>query len=202
MSDLLQRYRVLVVSLLAVAIAAGAVYFLARRPQPAPITISTPIPSPTPVPTDPPTPAPLRVYVTGAVRRPDVYLLPPMSIVKDAVAAAGGPTADADLERINLALQLVDQQQIYVPRQGEDVPPVVAPANPGNAPAAESGPIDINTATLEELDTLPGVGPAIAQRIIDYRNENGPFGAIEEIMNVKGIGPATFEKFKDQIAVR
>jgi competence protein ComEA len=138
------------------------------------------------------------VYVTGAVERVDVYTLPPGSLVKDAVAAAGGATADADLEQINLAVEVYDQQQIHVPRKGEEVTPA---ATSVGVPST-TDKIDINTASVEELDTLPGIGPAIAQRIIDYRTEYGAFAAIEDITNVKGIGPATFEEIKDLIAVR
>jgi len=144
----------------------------------------------------------LRVYVSGAVYRADVYLLPSGSIVRDALAAAGGATEEADLDRVNLAIELRDQQQVHVPRRGEAAPAGVSPggADPGGAPAG--GPININTATVEQLDTLPGVGPAIAGRIIDYREAYGPFATIEEITNVKGIGPATFEEIKDLIVVK
>jgi competence protein ComEA len=144
------------------------------------------------------------VYVTGAVAHPDVYLLSAGSIVRDALVAAGGATADADLNRINLAQQVYDQQQIYVPRFGEENPPLPSPPasltnTSGNVQA--TGKVNINTATAEELDTLPGIGPAIAQRIIEYRLTNGPFQSIEEIKNVSGIGDKLFEKLKDLITV-
>jgi len=141
----------------------------------------------------------VRVYVTGAVREPDVYVLSPGSIVKDALAAAGGPTGDADLERINLAVQVHDQQQIYVPRQGEGTPPV--PPVSVALPAVPVAAININAASAAELEALPGIGPAFAQRIVDYRAEHGPFATIEEIMEVKGIGPATFARLEGLIAV-
>lgn len=194
----LERHRVLVVSVLAIFIVGGVGTWIALRPRPGPIIVTTPEPTFTPVPLPTATPAPLRVYVTGAVERADVYTLPPGSLVKDAVAAAGGATADADLEQINLAVEVYDQQQIHVPRKGEAVTPVAAPVG---APST-TGKVDINTASVEELDTLPGIGPAIAQRIIDYRTEHGAFVAIEDITNVKGIGPATYEEIKDLIAVR
>ena len=195
----LDRYKGTVVAALGalIALALAALWF--GRPRPGPIIISTPAPTRTPLPSG--TPAPLRVYVTGAVLRPDVYLLAPESIVKDALAAAGGATAEADLERVNLALQLFDQQQVHVPRRGEEASPDTAPDGdrttllPGNK-------IDLNTASVAELDVLPGIGPVYAQRIVDYREANGAFAAVEDVMNVTGIGPATYAKFEDMITVR
>ncbi len=182
----------------------GGLFFWRGRPAPAPVEILPPEPTPSPMPTLTATPAPLRVYVTGAVLHPDVYRLPPGSIVKDAIEAAGGPTQDADLVSINLAQELGDQQRLYVPRVGEiDAPPPVTGGEP--TPPSRGGALDlkvnINTASLEELDTLPGIGPVIGQRIIDYRETNGPFNSIEEIVLVSGIADATFDKIKDQITV-
>jgi competence protein ComEA len=159
------------------------------------IVISTPFPDPTLPPA--PTPAPIRVHVSGAVRQPDVYELPAGSIVKDAVEAAGGPIDNADLDGVNLAVELRDQQQVYVPRQGETVP--MSPALVGGG--AVSGPVNINTATAAELDTLPGIGPSTAQKIVDYREANGSFQTIEDIMDVPTIGEAKFEGIKDLITV-
>jgi competence protein ComEA len=193
----MERYRGLLVGILVLAIAGGGATLWLRRPQPAPIEIVTAVPSDTPVPRSSPTAAPLRVYVSGAVHHPDVYLLPPQSIVKDALSAAGGATGEADLDRVNLAMELCDQQQVHVPRQGEAAPAVATPG--GSLPA---GPININTATVEQLDALPGVGPAIAGRIVSYREAYGAFSTIEEIVNVKGIGPATFEEIRDLIVVK
>jgi competence protein ComEA len=158
-----------------------------------------------------PTPAPLRIHVTGAVSVPAVYRLPPGSIIRDAIEAAGGSTDDADLDRINLALELQDQQKVYVPRQGE-TNPVVAVASPGHRPqppvsggdgssGSGGGLVNINTASAAELETLPRVGPATAERIIEYRESSGPFESIEDIKNVPGIGPATFEGLEDLITV-
>ncbi len=186
----------------------GAVLFVTRRPSAAPIEIippPTPFATATPAPTAPP--GPLRIDVSGAVQRPGIYALPPGSIVADAIAAAGGPGADADLDRINKAVSLQDGSQVYVPRTAE-APPVPllnlpAPPQP-EAPTAPMGQtpgatarININTATLEQLDTLPGVGPATAQRIVEGR----PYSVIEDLMRVKGIGQATFDKLKDRITV-
>ena len=163
----------------------GFILYVVNRPRPAPIMISTPVPTATPTIEPSPAVQPLRVYVTGAVVNPDVYILSPSSIVKDAVEAAGGAAADADLDRINLALQVYDQQQIYVPRQGEATLPVISPGERSPTVHPATSQININAASLEELDSLPGIGPAIAQRIIDCRTQNGVFASIEEIMNVK-----------------
>lgn len=202
MSDWLQRYRgYILITLVNLLVSGGMVLFL-RRPSPPPIVITTPTATPIPAPTSTPTPAPLRVYVTGAVVHPDVYLLEAGSIVRDAVVAAGGATAEADLNRINLAQQVYDQQQIHIPKVGEENPPLPSP--PASLTSASdsvqpAGKVNINTATAEELDTLPGIGPALAQRIIEYRQTNGPFQSIEEIKNVSGIGDKLFEKLKDLI---
>jgi competence protein ComEA len=177
-------------------IVGGVVGYFSPHPQanaPA-IVISTPLPDPTSLPA--PTPAPIRVHVSGAVRQPDVYELPAGCIVKDAVEAAGGPTDSADLDGVNLAVELRDQQQVYVPRQGEVIP-MSSTLGGGTA----SGPVNINTATAAELETLPGIGPKTAETIVEYREANGPFKAIEDIMNVPGIGEGTFEKIKDGITV-
>jgi len=183
---------VLFVGLIALALLA-LILFQSLRPRPESIILSTSTPPPTPEAT--PTPHPLRVYVSGAVHQPDVYPLLPDSIVKDAIMAAGGATDDADLDRINLALPVADGQHVYVPRLGEEDPPVQPPSDQ----RAGEGKININTADVAALDSLPGIGPALAQRIIDYRQEHGPFARLEDIMEVSGIGPGTFEKLRDLI---
>ncbi len=181
-------------------IVGGVVGFFSPHRQPStPIVVSTPIPTSTPLPTA--TPAPIRVHVSGAVRQPAVYELAPGSIVQDAVDAAGGPASDADLDCINLALELRDQQQVYVPRQGETSPPPPVSGGEPQGGGSTGLPININTATTAELETLPRIGPTMAQRIVEYREANGPFAAIEDIQNVPGIGPATFEGMKDLITV-
>jgi competence protein ComEA len=150
-----------------------------------------------------PTPSPLRIYVSGAVLHPDVYLLPPGSIVKDALLAAGGAGDDADLDRINLAAQVGDGQHVYVPHYGEAAAPMV-PSDPYGSRAAldgAGGRVNINTATQAELETLPGIGPSLAARIVAYREAHGPFAAPEDITAVSGIGPATFEEIRDLITI-
>jgi competence protein ComEA len=174
----------------ALALVAGAILLLATRPQPVQIVINPPVPTSTPGPTA--TPAPIRVYVSGAVVNPNQTItLPPNSRVEDAIDAAGGTTDAADLEKVNMAGILHDGDQVDVPAQGSQT-----------ALATPSGGVivHINSATAAELDALPGVGPALAQRIVDYRESNGPFTKLEDLDAVSGIGPALLEQIKDLIA--
>jgi competence protein ComEA len=141
------------------------------------------------------------VHVVGAVGAPGVQRLPAGSRAVDAVAAAGGMVPEADLAALNLAAVLIDGQQLYVPRVGE-VPPAAVPPAAGSA--AQSGPavpVDLNSATLDELDELPGIGPTTAQAILDHREQNGPFASVEELLDVRGIGDAKLEQLRDLVAV-
>jgi len=177
-------------------VAGGLIGFFTPHPQGRPIAIVTPPPTATSLPT--PTPSPLRVYVSGAVMEPAVYRLPPGSLAEDAVEAAGGPAPGADLNRINLARELADQQQVYVPHLGEESP---QPAFSGGTAASTSPLVNINAATTAELETLPDIGPATAQAIVEYRETYGLFEAVEDVMEVPGIGPTTFEKIQGRITV-
>jgi len=136
---------------------------------------------------------------------PDVYTLPPGSIVKDAVEAAGGPSPEADLDLLNLATVLLDGMQVHVPRHGDGEPPPPisggtqsAVTDESHSGASSGGQININTASVESLETLPGIGPALAQRIV----ENRPYQTIEDIKRVPGIGEATFQRLKNSITVK
>ena len=140
-------------------------------------------------------PASLLVHAAGAVQRPGVYELPAGSRVTDLIDAAGGPTADADVDQLNLAAPVTDGERVYVPRVGEVV--AVAAAGAG----APSGPLNLNTATLEQLDELPGVGPATAQAIIDERDRRGGFTSVDDLLDVRGIGPAKLEDLRDLVTV-
>ncbi|MCC7355445.1 MAG: ComEA family DNA-binding protein [Anaerolineae bacterium] len=173
----------------------GAVVYLLRRPEDAPFAVVPPPATFTPAPG--PTSAPLRVDVAGAVVQPDVYVLPLGSIVRDAIRAAGGASPDADIAQVNQAMPLRDGMQVYVPRRGE-MARVVPATSAASAPATPGGKVNINTASLEELDTLPGVGPATAQKIVAGR----PYVTVEDILRVPGIGPATFEKLKGLIVTQ
>jgi competence protein ComEA len=153
------------------------------NPQP---IVSTPSsPAVAPAPSEPPL---IGVDVIGAVQQPGVYYLPPTARVDDAVNAAGGLAPDADRERVNMAAHLADGEQIRIPRVGD----IAAPVGDEAAEQDMSAPrlIDINTADATTLGTLPGIGPATADAIIAYRTQNGPFKRVEDIDNVKGIGPA------------
>jgi len=139
------------------------------------------------------------VYISGAVGAPDVYELPLDARIKDLVLAAGGLTADADPEQINLAERLKDSTHIHVPRRGEA--PAADAVAADTADAAQSGPLDINTASASDLDGLPGIGQSFADRIIEYRTTNGPFASVEDLQKVKGIGAALFAKIAPLVSV-
>jgi len=200
MEQWLKQYRGALFFVLIALVLVGLVIFQVLRSEPRSDIQFLPLPSPSPLPEATPTPRPLRVYISGAVQHPDVYTLPLDSIVKDALLAAGGPADDADLDRINLAAPLTDGEHVYVPHLGEESLPVELPAD--SASSASGGALNINTADVAAFETLPGIGPGIAQRICDYRQANGPFARIEDIMNVSGIGPSTFAKIQDLITIR
>jgi competence protein ComEA len=168
-----------------VLLGAGVLLLVTRPPRGEPIELLPP-----------PTPAPITVYVSGAVNTAGIVNLPPGSRVNDAIRAAGGFSDDANTGVFNLAKLLEDGEQI-------DVPALISPSGviSGNSTIDPSHVVDINSATLEELDTLPEIGPKSAQDIIDYRNANGPFIKVEDIQDVPGIGPATFDTIKDLITV-
>jgi competence protein ComEA len=137
----------------------------------------------------------LLVHVVGAVRKPGLYRLEEGSRIDDALAAAGGARAKAALDLVNLAAPVADGQQIVVPRRGAE--DVAGPAGAGEA--APGAKVHLNTATLEDLDTLPGVGPITAQKILDYRDEHGAFGSVEELDAVPGIGPARLAELRELV---
>lgn len=190
----------LAILILGAGLAAGVMGFM-RSTQPAPIHIEPPPPTATPM--------PWQVYVSGAVNDPGVYVVEPGMIVEDVIRLAGGFTDEADRNLVNLALRVRDELQVVVPAVGEVVALPTAPVEAageevdGNAAATPTSPaiVNINTATLEELDTLPGIGPSTAQNILDYRTQNGPFAQIEDIMNVSGIGEGRFNDIKALITV-
>lgn len=146
------------------------------------------------------------VDVGGAVRKPMVVELEQGSRVRDAVEAAGGLAEDADAAGVNQAAKLVDGQQVRIPHVGEVVTQDASVGSgsdpaPNGSSSAASGVVNINTAGVEELDELPGVGPATAQAIVEDREANGPFSSIEDLMRVSGIGEKKFEKLKASICV-
>ncbi|HYX76954.1 MAG TPA: ComEA family DNA-binding protein [Gaiellaceae bacterium] len=140
------------------------------------------------------------VDVVGAVRLPGLYKLEQGARIADAVARAGGATRKADLALINLAAPLADGEQVVVPRRGAAAPSAASSGTGGSAGVPANGPVHLSTATLEQLDSLPGVGPVTAQKILDYRQEHGAFTSVDELDAVPGIGPARLEQLKDLVA--
>lgn len=149
-------------------------------------------------------PLTIMVHVAGEVMIPGIVVIDGDSRVIDALSAAGGPTTRADLNSVNLAAPLVDAAQIYIPRRGEVRKPTLAPPLPGvhlpstpgtdsTSSSASALPIDLNTATELQLVALPGIGPATANAIVTYRLQHGPFARIEDLLNVRGIGPSKLE---------
>lgn len=158
-------------------------------------------PQPVAAPLEPVAASPSRVqlvvHVVGAVRRPGLYRLREGARIADAVRRAGGAARGADLSAVNLAAPLVDGVQILVPEQA------AAPASPAGVGAgsagAVGGPVSLSSATVDELDTLPGIGPITAQKIVDYRTEHGPFASVDDLDAVPGIGPTRVEQLRELV---
>ena len=167
---------------------AALVWVVARNPSGEAVTLR-------PAPTD----KPIVVHITGAVPRPGVYALPQGARIQDGISAAGGFLAEADKTNINLAQLLEDGEKLDVPYIEGGSPVITTPVPEVVTSTTEL--VNINTASAAELDTLPGIGPTTAQKIIDYRTQNGPFVNTEDIINVSGIGPGTYERIKTLITV-
>ncbi len=157
-------------------------------------------------------PMEFQVHVAGEVRSPQVVWVNSESLVVEAAQKAGGETRNADLDQLNLAAKLIPNTQLYVPAMGEEAGDLLGPYGAGfaasrNAPVSAFGSpsagglINVNTADIATLDQLPGVGPVTAQSIIDYRNVNGPFRSVEDLINVKGIGPKKMEQLRTRVTV-
>lgn len=138
----------------------------------------------------------LLVHVVGAVRRPGLYRLAEGARYADAVRAAGGATADAAVDQVNLAAPVADGLQVIVPRRAPPEPAGGGPVTPGVSP---SGPVHLNVATMEQLDALPGVGPVTAQKILDYRERHGAFTSVDQLDAIPGIGPARIEQLRELV---
>jgi competence protein ComEA len=152
------------------------------------------------------------VDVAGAVLHPGVYALAAGSRVHQALAAAGGLDAGADIDVLNLAAPLRDGDRLYVPHSGQPVPIVVVPTGGAQSipavgqtgaigPAVPAAPVDLNRASVEELDALPGVGPSTATAIVSYRTQIGPFASVDDLLKVRGIGPAKLDAIRELVAV-
>lgn len=143
------------------------------------------------------------VHVAGAVQRPGVYRLADGRRVEDAIGRAGGPRRGADLNAINLAAKVADGQQVVVPRRGAGGAVAAAPGGAGTAgaggAAAAQAPVSLNSATAEQLDTLDGVGPATAQKILDWRQQHGGFRSIDDLSEVPGIGPKRLAALRPKV---
>jgi competence protein ComEA len=210
----------LIVSAVCVLIVVGGVAWLVRAParsaetglpfagpsgSTAPAATLTPPASTVPVSSPSSSPERLLVHVAGSVARPGVFQLDAGARVHAAIEAAGGPTAAADLDGLNLAATISDGQRVYVPAAGE-VDPASVPsagagpdADPGTA--EPSGPIDLNSATPEQLEALPGIGPATAAAIVDDRDRHGPFSSVSDLERVPGIGPAKLAAVAELVTV-
>ncbi len=187
----------LAVIIIAAAVLVGVVLLMASRPAPVTITINPPPPTPAPTPTF--TPSPAVVYVTGAVNQPGAMVtLPAGSRVSDALAAAGGAAADADLDRIDLAALVHDGDHIHVYRVGEAAQ-ALAPSQGDSSPGG-TALVHVNRATQEELESLPGIGPALAGRIIAYREAHGAFTSLESLAEVSGIGEGIIAQLDGLVA--
>ncbi|MDX6743480.1 ComEA family DNA-binding protein [Actinocorallia sp. A-T 12471] len=182
-----------------VAVMGTGVFFWATRPESDAFEVVDPVSSSDEVPAAPlsaPSPRPVVVHVAGDVRSPGIVTLPPDSRVHEAVSAAGGLRPKAEVGALNLARKVLDGEQIAV---GADQPQ--PPANPLSPAGAPTAPLDLNTATLEQLQQLPGVGPVLAQRILDHRTAHGPFRTPEQLRDVTGIGARRYADLAPHIRV-
>lgn len=184
----LERHRDLLTATLAAALAIALILLVLEwRSGPEPLEIHFP--------DSPPAGSEVQVYVSGAVERPGLYALYDGDRVTDAIQAAGGPAADADLEAMNLAQRLHDEDHVTVPRVGESPSPAAGVSNPSHL-------IDINNASADLLDTLPGIGEVYSQRIVDSRTNEGPFETTEDLLERDLIPRSTYEEIEDLITAR
>ena len=185
---------VALLGVLTLALVLAAAALLARNDGPAPIQVLPPATGTADDASGPSGEA--RVHVAGAVASPGVYTMNQDSRVIDAIAAAGGETDGADLAGINLARRVRDEEQYYIPVHGERQPLTLdSVGSSGNQTNAE-GLIDLNTASIDQLQALPGIGPVLAGAIVEYRQGSGPFQTVDDIVNVPRIGPATLERIR------
>lgn len=182
-----------IAGLAGLALVIAAIALLTRSDDTAPVSIVAPAPAPASKPA-----SDIKVQVSGEVMFPGVYSMGPDDRVIDAIAAAGGNGPNADLSGINLSKRVQDEARYHVPAIGESASVAyVSAANSGQG----NGPIDLNTAPSSELESLPGIGPSLANAIIVYREDNGPFAAVDDVDNVPGIGPKTLDSIRQLVTV-
>jgi len=210
-ADRLDRWRaalpipapaVLAAAAVVVGLVVAAVVLFGGRSSPAPLVLPKAGPAASSAPASDTTApdAKIAVHAAGAVAHPGLYVLPSGSRVADVVAAAGGPLAEADLDQVNLATRVADGDRVHVPRRGEVV--AAGPSGPGGAsPTSRPPSVDLNAATAEQLEELPGIGPALARAIVDHRTRQGRFRAVEDLLDVRGIGPAKLDGLRDLVRV-
>ncbi|MGI8792001.1 MAG: helix-hairpin-helix domain-containing protein [Acidimicrobiales bacterium] len=190
-APVIRRRTVIIASLGGVLVVAAVAVVIAVRPGRALPEVSLPMASaPSPASAEP-----ILAHAAGAVHRPGLYRLPAGSRVADLLEAAGGPVTDGDVDRLNLAARVNDGDRVYVPRVGELMSADEA------EPGAPTGKLDLNAATQSQLEDLPGVGPATASAILDERRRRGRFKSVEDLLEVRGIGPAKYEQLRELVRV-
>jgi competence protein ComEA len=192
------------IAVVAVAVAVAAALYVARPSSPRqPVEATLPRASSSSSAEVPATTAAqLVVQAAGAVAKPGVYTVPGTARVNDLIAAAGGLAPDADPDQVELAAPLTDGERVYVPRVGE-VPAQLPGPSSGSSTgtSSHSGPVDLNRATEADLESLPGIGPALAHAIIDYRSQHGQFRSVDDLADVRGIGPAKMDQLRSLVKV-
>lgn len=182
-------------ALAAVGLAGGYAVAMRARPQPTKVSLTSPEAR------SGKQQRMIFVHVGGAVRQPGLYRLAEGARVDDAIQAAGGVLEDADLDALNLAAKVKDGDKVLVPAQGEGEGTSAGGGAPHAGGSQQGKLINLNSATVADLETLPGIGPSLAQRIIDYREKNGGFRRVEDLLEVAGIGPKKFEELRDAVTV-
>jgi competence protein ComEA len=195
----------LALGILCLAVVAGAAFAYARSlPRSVPRGAASPLASASPdANASGGSGGALIVHVAGAVATPGVYELAAGARVIDGLRAAGGATGEADLSTVNLARPLADGERVYIPRRGETPPQAAAGGSDssGGSGGSSDGKVNLNSATADQLEGLPGIGEVLAKRIVDYRTQHGPYRSVRDLLKVEGIGEKKFESIKDHVTV-